>query len=530
MKTNPDAVSAPVEITSPPPWLDAQANAGQLLRELFGTLPAGSQNCPAIFTTFAGSTVLAGSIVELELEATAQYSAPNNENDALLRNRILENRGRLTSQAQDPSERMVVDVVAMLFEFMLRDGKVPSPVRGQLGRLQFQLLKLGLFDPSLFAEQRHPARQLFNRIGSIAVGLSEKDAISMGLTAEIQRIIDLAVAAPSSDAALFNNLLSQLDDYLAGPITKRDVHMARAATALTHAEARTAHYLQAVAAMREALESIEMPARLRHFLLGIWPLVIEHVARDDASKATQCRRMVPRLVWSVQPKTSNAERMQMLKTLPEMVNTLAGNLALARMSDTDQQAFLDWLVEAHVEALKEGHQEPSTSLAEMEAHFADYVLGNAVPGTSNKAAGHEFDTAYAAEAAEELDESLELLDQQFSDLIAKDDGATIALAQSEVLKEKVLKQLRAGVMVEIAFGGSSRRARLNWISPQAASLLLTISDLGKPAALSVHLFRRLLALGHVRFIESEPIFERAVIALLRNVDEMEQWSEQAKLT
>ncbi|MGQ5523092.1 DUF1631 family protein [Chitinimonas sp. PSY-7] len=527
MKTSPDAVDLPPETSSPPYWLDTQVNAGQLLRELFGTFPAGRQNAPASFTTFAGSTVLAGSIAELELEATTQYSTESGESDASLRNRILENRGRLNSQAQDPSERMVVDVVAMLFEFMLRDGKVPGSVRSQLGRLQFQLLKLGLFDPSLFAEQRHPARQLFNRIGSIAVGLGEKDAIAMGLTAEIQRLIDIAVAAPSSDAALFNNLLSQLDHYLAGPLAEQDTHMARAAAAITEAEGRTTHYLQAVSAMRETLEGIDLPTRLRNFLLGTWPLVIEHVEREDANKAHQCRRIVPKLVWSVQPKTSNAERMQMLKALPELVNLLAGNLALARLSDTAQQDFMDWLVEAHVEALKEGHHDPSTSLADMETHFANYAQGMC---TSCPTDCTEYDTHFIAEAAAEFDESLELLDQQFSELVEDDDEAAIDLAESDELKEKVLKQLRTGVVVEIAFGGSSRRARLNWISPNAACLLLTISDLGKPAALSVQLFRRLLALDHVRFIESEPLFERAVIALLRNVDEMEQWSEQANLT
>lgn len=523
MKTSPETARQAAEASPPPHWLDPQVNAGQLLRELFGSRPAGAQHQPAGFTTFAGSTVLASSISELEREALAAQA--ENGSEALLRNRILENRARLSSQARDPSERMVVDVVAMLFEFMLRDGKVPQGVRGQLGRMQFQLLKLGLFDPTLFAESSHPARQLVNRIGSVAVELEADDPLCAELNDEIGRLVDRAVQAPHSDAELFASLLGELERYLANAMANSHPDMAKAVAALASAEDRTSQYLQAVAAARTALVGLDMPQRLHDFLSGTWPLVLERVGREDPAQAGLCRRLVPRLVWSVLPKTSNGERMQMLKVLPELVHTLSEQLAHARLDDIEQQTFLNWLVEAHLEAIKEGHPESGPALSEVEAHLATYVQGDPA-ADSLPAAGEDFHALYVSEALGELDDPLELLDARFDGVQLAQAAAQATAPLSEEMRSQVISQLRAGVVVDIAFGGSSRRARLNWISPRAACLLLTIAGLGKPAALSVQLFRRLLALGHVRFIESEPLFERAVMSLLRNADEMEYWSSQ----
>ncbi len=519
MKTSPDAARQAIAQSEPPHWLDSQLNAGQLLRELFGQRPGGGQTGQAPFTTYAGSTVLASSIAELEQSVAGQADAGD------LRNHILEHRARLSSQAREPSERMVVDVVAMLFEFMLHDGKLPSSVRSQLGRLQFQLLKLGLFDPTLFAERQHPARQLFNRIGSVAIALSADDPLSDGLGAAIRHLVEQAVGAPHSDVALFERLLTGLEDYLRRTMQHDDPRMVQAAAALSSAEERSAHYLHAMAAMRAALDGLTLPARLEHFLLATWPLAIERVGRDDAAQARNCRQLVPVLVWSVQPKTSNSERMQMLKRLPELVNLLSRHLAQARLNDAEQQDFLDWLVAAHLEALKEGHARAGASLTELEARFADFMLGSEATGAApDYPAG--LAAGFVAEAAEALEGGLELLDAQFDALALPDADTPRDAALAEALKARVLEQLKTGVLVDIAFGGSARRARLNWISPRAASLLLTIANLDKPAALSVQLFRRLLALGHVRFVESEPLFERAVQALLRNADEMEQWARQ----
>ena len=60
-----------------------------------------------------------------------------------LRNLIL-NKDALNELASNVDEQMTIDIVAMLFEFILRDTQVPAEIRAQLGRLQFLVLKVAL--------------------------------------------------------------------------------------------------------------------------------------------------------------------------------------------------------------------------------------------------------------------------------------------------------------------------------------------------------------------------------------------------
>ena len=51
--------------------------------------------------------------------------------DQSIRNLIMENREQLTALTDDSAEQMTIDVVAMLFEFILRDAEVPSETRAR---------------------------------------------------------------------------------------------------------------------------------------------------------------------------------------------------------------------------------------------------------------------------------------------------------------------------------------------------------------------------------------------------------------
>ena len=108
-------------------------------------------------------TPLSGMVEELQYMATPD--AEGIMENGRVRNLIMEARARLSDVAKDSTEQMVIDTVAMLFEFILSDTEVPAEVRAQLGRLQFVVLKTALLDPDFFTQAHHPARMLVNRIG-----------------------------------------------------------------------------------------------------------------------------------------------------------------------------------------------------------------------------------------------------------------------------------------------------------------------------------------------------------------------------
>ncbi|WP_423681390.1 hypothetical protein [Undibacterium sp. WLHG33] len=52
--------------------------------------------------------------------------------------------------------------------------------------------------------------------------------------------------------------------------------------------------------------------------------------------------------------------------------------------------------------------------------------------------------------------------------------------------------------------------------------MLTLAGNEKPSLVSVRMFRRMIAHGRVRFLENEPLFERAVQALLTSADAVDR--------
>lgn len=72
----------------------------------------------------------------------------------------------------EEADEDVINLVAMLFEFMLDDSSVPDAFKALIARLQIPLLKVAVLDKSLLSCTQHPARRLLNDIASAVIGWS----------------------------------------------------------------------------------------------------------------------------------------------------------------------------------------------------------------------------------------------------------------------------------------------------------------------------------------------------------------------
>jgi hypothetical protein len=461
--------------------------------------------------------LLAETIRKLERESAMLQAAPSGS----LRNYVFENRLQLTGMTKSEDEQMVVDVVAMLFEFILRDGQVPVTVRADLGRTQFMVLKHGLFDPEIFSQPHHPARRLLNRIGSVAMGFSPADPATVIIREKISKTVDALITAPKIDLELFENMLEKFDLFVDTTLQTTDDSVDRAVKVLEGAETRALGFILTSNQIGDLIRGVDVDSRLANFLVNVWARVIERSAREAPDKSAEYRAIVPRLVWSVLPKSANDSRVQMLKILPELVATLSDGLSSTNLPQEEREQFLDWLVNAHVIAMREEENRKTMELPSVEAHFEDFVQRTA-PDTLRPDA-MPFDPGFVSEVAKELGISMELLDHQLEASADTELSDLEQLDLDESYKATVALRLRTGIMVEFLLAGIPRRARLNWVSAMTTSILLTVEEMSIPSVISVKLFLRLISRGQVRFLEDEPMFERAVTALLRTADERQGW-------
>ena len=472
----------------------------------------------------AGGSRLVQSVQQLQRGRTPATEDMFNEQGEV-RNLILEQRGALTEISQDIDEQMTIDIVAMLFEFILRDNQVPAEVRAQLGRLQFIVLKVALRDTSLLTQKGHPARMLVNRIGSISVGLKQLDPTGAHITTEIVRIVETLLQDEDESAHLFARMLDEFDAFIALELRAGDKSIERAVEVVEQVQNRTLRFAHTAAQLGEALHGLTIDPYLQQFLENSWVAAIEMAERDDAHKARRYRLLVPDLLWSIVPKSNEDERGHLFALLPIILNTLREGLALIDTDADTSRTLMNWLVGAHTSALRPAQPGlHAASLPSIHEHFRQFVDNPEADGPAEidyqrVAQNHQL----MNQAIKALDLEVQMLDQVFEEAFPSDaEEPESARPEVDLSQDEVEARLRSGVAVEINLGSQPSQGRLNWINPNLSNLVLSLEGQDKPSMISVRMFLRMLGRGRVRFMEAEPLFERAVQSLLTSADSLDK--------
>ncbi|MBI3285369.1 MAG: DUF1631 family protein [Burkholderiales bacterium] len=488
-----------------------------------GVRSAGVAPYPGPVYVPGADTRLTCAVKQMQQQGTPDTAAIMDERGEV-RNLIQEHRDTLNSMAQSADEQMTIDIVAMLFEFILRDNQVPAEVRAQLGRLQFLVLKIALRDNSVLTHKGHPARLLVNRIGSISLGLKQLDPSGTYITAEICHIVETLLCDDSENPELFPKMLDQFDAFIAKQLRTGDQNVERTVAAVEQVQNHTLRYAHTEAQMAEALSRLTIDPYLEEFLETAWVQVIALAERSDVKLSQRYRLMVPDLLWSIVPKVGEDDRSQLFALLPILLNTLREGLSSIRYDSQQQQALLNWLVDAHTSALRAGNtQSPPPSLPAIHEHFNNFVNNFDAAVEVDLKSGKLPDTRkFLQEAIRDLDLQVRVLDAEVDqELPQEEEPASAEAALSAVDVSSILERLRSGVALEISLSGRPSNGCLTWVNPNLSNLILSMDGQAYPSILSVRVFRRMLECGRVRFIESEPLFERAIQSLLKSADEMD---------
>ncbi|MFZ6863425.1 DUF1631 family protein [Undibacterium sp. Ji67W] len=452
-----------------------------------------------------------------------------------IRNLILEQRAQLNDMTEDVDEQMTIDVVAMLFEFILSDNQVPAEIRAQLGRLQFLVLKIALRDQSLLTQKGHPARLLINRVGSISLGLKQIDPSGVHITQEICRIVETLLEDESENSQLFTRMLDEFDAFIARELRSSDKQLDETVEAVEEAQNRTLRLVHITAQLQEVLQKLTINPFLRDFLESTWVSAIEVAERDDIRRGTRYRLLIPDLLWSIVPKAAEDDRTQLFALLPIILGTIREGLASIDCDQKYQKQLLDWLVDAHTAALRTAQsntQVRSLSLPSVHEHFHHFVYPDEVARKDLLSEARTPEIQQILDKAiRDLDIKVEMLDQICSEELAteptpvtanNEELAAAAASDTVATPEMIKERLRTGVSLELHLGFKPSVGKLSWVDPQLHNLVLSLDGHDKPSLVSVRMFRRMIAHGRVKFMEAEPLFERAVQALLTSADVVDQ--------
>lgn len=467
---------------------------------------------PATPTLQAGSEALVSRLNQYQQQAA--QGLPIDQQLKPEQNQLFALGEQLGTEQVTKLERVAIDVVAMLFELILNDEKIPEALRGQIGRLQIPFLKAAMLTPDMLQQTRHPARQLINRLGSASVSLDIASSAGQQVEQEINRIVTHILTDFDSDVSIFTDSLFELERFLTDNLRHANAETEKNVQALEEVEKTVVQEKRRKRTKRASsvdtpdwLKEFPIDPRVVEFVVKTWMRVIEQeaITSEDTAGSHVYRELLPDLIWSVQDKQSQAERSALVGMLPTLANRLKDGLTLLQLSEKDSREALDQLVAVHTRVLRsssDGGDQSLLNLEEMRAHFAKLSIGPE-QGAPVEAESKEIETELAKRGVD-IDLDLER-----------------APTQSFESDADWLNRMQVGTGVERWSDTGYQPARLTWVSKRQTLYMFQLEGKTAPVVYSTISLIKSLREGSIRLVEYAPVFERAVESLLNGAREVE---------
>ena len=323
-----------------------------LLSELRGSaLPA--RNVPSDAVPISSSDLMR-LLSHLQARAPQQIDAYDlQEQLEQLLQRVSSKSGK--SRIVGEVDEDVINLVSMLFEFILDDRTLPDSLKALIGRLQIPLLKVAVLDKTFFSRGSHPARRLLNEIASAAMGWVDQDETQRdSLYQKIEQIVARLLNDFADDPAIFSELLA---DFLAftGDERRRSELLEQRTRDAEEGRAKAEVARQEVEhALNQRLLGKTLPEVVVRLLQEAWSKVLlltclKHGTHSEEWQAALAT--MDDLIWSVEPHDDPQSRERLLELVPSLLKNLREGLSSAAFDPFSTSEFFTRLEALHVQTL-----------------------------------------------------------------------------------------------------------------------------------------------------------------------------------
>jgi hypothetical protein len=182
---------------------------------------------------------------------------------------------QIERETQRAIDADVIEIVGLLFDYMLNDEQLPDSVKALLSYLHTPFLKVALLDKAFFNSPQHPARQLLNALVAAGERWVEaegrhRNEVFQQIKAVVQQILDDF----DSDLRLFSQLAFDFNHFLRQHARRvrlaeqRALQAARGEDTLKEIRMRVEQYLE------QKCTGLELPHEVRALLKEPWANVL----------------------------------------------------------------------------------------------------------------------------------------------------------------------------------------------------------------------------------------------------------------
>lgn len=250
-----------------------------------------------------------------------------------------------------------INLVAMLFQFILDDRNLAAPIKGLIARLQIPIIKVAMLDKSFFSKGGHPARKLLNEIANASLGWIPGSNIERDpLYLKVSEIVERLLNEFEDDPSLFHDVLAdfitfvEMDKHRAHLVEQRTINAedGKAKSEIARNNVQTL--------LNEKVAGKTLPRVVITLLEDAWSNVMFLVLLkdgEDSSEWAATVQVVDDLLWSVAPRQDAQSRQKMLKLVPELLKSLRTGLTKIGFNPFEMNQLFADLEAIHLAQLKE---------------------------------------------------------------------------------------------------------------------------------------------------------------------------------
>lgn len=311
--------------------------------------PPPAAHAPAAEAAGPSSTLAAAMVAaQRALQAMATPEAPARWIEALDGE-----RAALQASARGQDERGTVELVALLFQAILAEERLPASLRVAFARLQMPVLRVALAEPDFAQRPQHPARRLIDRVGACVMGLERQAPAHPALEREVRRLVQVVEAYPDTGRRIFDSVLAEFERFLARHFREDEPRTQAPVSLAQRIEQRETLAIQHTIELRRLLADVPVPAGVRDFLFHVWADAMASAQLRHGAEAEPTRRLreaTRELVWTAGAKVNPEERAEVLRRLPALLRTLREGMAGAGLDESQQRERLQALNQVLSEA------------------------------------------------------------------------------------------------------------------------------------------------------------------------------------
>jgi len=313
-----------------------------------------------------------------------------------------------TAAAINQVDDDVINLVSMMFEFILDDRNLAAPMKALIGRLQIPMVKVAIADKAFFSKGGHPARRLLNEMAMACLGWQESSDENQrkdSLFNKMEETVRAILTDFDTDMSIFERLLVDFRSFLDKEKRRAQILEQRTIDAEDGKAKSERARAQVDAELNRICAGKELPLAVTKLLREAWANVMFITSLKQGVESDEwrnCSATAQQLVWSVTAAMDKDNRQRLLKLVPELLQKLRTGLESISFSPFETTNLFKQLETVHLARLrgdtKPQAEAPAVSAADLAAKASEMAAKNASMKAAMVEAQVRAQTAANAEA------------------------------------------------------------------------------------------------------------------------------------